>query len=75
MRNRTPTKDTSEDATDEAEIMQDIETAIESLASEGLIVDSGRRRFSPRTGQFEIVWVAAHITTTLHRRKITFANF
>jgi len=66
VRNRTPTKDTKEDATDEAETMQDIELAIESLASEGLIVDSGRRRLNPRTGQFEIVWVVADISTTLH---------
>jgi hypothetical protein len=43
--------------------MQDIETAIESLAREGLIVDSGSRRFSPRTGKYEICWVAADIST------------
>lgn len=35
-----------------------MQEAFDSLASKGLIYDTGRRRFSPRTGRFEIVWAA-----------------
>ena len=35
-----------------------IEQAIQDLAREGLIVDTGRRRWSARTGRYEIVWAA-----------------
>jgi hypothetical protein len=35
---------------------EEIEEAIERLAREGLIVDSGERRWSERTGRYEIVW-------------------
>lgn len=35
-----------------------IQQAIQDLAREGLIVDSGRRRWSERTGRYEIVWIA-----------------
>ena len=35
-----------------------IEQAIQRLARKGLIVDSGRRRWSERTGSYQIVWVA-----------------
>jgi hypothetical protein len=38
-----------------------IEQAIQDLARDGLIVDSGRRRWSARTGRYEIVWVASGI--------------
>jgi hypothetical protein len=34
-----------------------IEQAFQSLAREGLIVDSGRREWSELTGRYEIVWV------------------
>ena len=33
-----------------------IEEALHRLAREGLIVDSGERRWSERTGRYEIVW-------------------
>jgi hypothetical protein len=33
-----------------------IEQAIEEAARMGLIVDSGERRWSQRTGRYEIVW-------------------
>jgi hypothetical protein len=33
-----------------------IEQAIEEAARMGLIVDSGERRWSERTGRYEIVW-------------------
>jgi biotin operon repressor len=35
---------------------EEIEEAIQRLAEEGLIVDSGERRWSARTGRYEIVW-------------------
>jgi len=38
---------------------EEIEEAIESLAGDGLIVDSGRRRFNQRTGRYDVVWIAA----------------
>ena len=33
-----------------------IEEALHRLAREGLIVDSGERRWSEQTGRYEIVW-------------------
>ena len=35
----------------------EIEEAIFSLVKKGRIVDSGRRRFTPTTGRFAIVWM------------------
>jgi hypothetical protein len=35
-----------------------IEQAIQGLARKGLIFDTGRRRWSERTGRYEIVWTA-----------------
>jgi hypothetical protein len=35
---------------------EEIEEAIHRLAREGLVVDSGERRWSERTGRYEIVW-------------------
>jgi hypothetical protein len=35
-----------------------IEQAFQDLAREGLIVDTGRRRWSALTGRYEIVWAA-----------------
>jgi hypothetical protein len=34
------------------------EKALEELAAEGRIVDSGMREWNPRTGRYEIVWTA-----------------
>jgi hypothetical protein len=36
---------------------EDICRAIQDLAKDGLIVDSGRKKWSERTGQYEILWV------------------
>jgi len=44
---------------------EDVKEARESLTRAGLIVDSGRRRFSERTGRWEIVWVVADPGTML----------
>jgi hypothetical protein len=35
-----------------------VEEAIQSLAAEGLIYDTGKRRWSARTQSFQIVWAA-----------------
>lgn len=43
----------------ECSFEEEVEAAILALAEKGLIVDSGRRRWSERTGQYQIVWVAA----------------
>lgn len=40
---------------------EDICRAIQSLAEDGLIVDSGRKRWSKRTGRYEIVWMLSPI--------------
>ena len=42
--------------TDPAEIQLAIEAAIQELVRKGLVVDSGQRRWSERTGRYEIVW-------------------
>jgi hypothetical protein len=42
--------------TDPAEIQRLIEEAIQDLVRKGLVVDSGQRRWSQRTGRYEIVW-------------------
>jgi hypothetical protein len=39
--------------------IEEISAACISLAQEGLIVDTGRRTRSERTGRYNIVWVAA----------------
>jgi hypothetical protein len=36
-----------------------IERALQKLAREGLIVDTGRRRWSKRTRSYQIVWAKA----------------
>jgi hypothetical protein len=36
---------------------EDICRAVQDLAEEGLIVDSGRKKWSERTGRYEIMWM------------------
>jgi hypothetical protein len=38
--------------------LEEIREAIRSLAEKGSIVDTGLRRWSEETGQYEIVWIA-----------------
>jgi hypothetical protein len=40
------------------EVYDAIEQAIQDLAREGLIVDTGERRWSERTRSYQIVWTA-----------------
>jgi hypothetical protein len=44
----------------------EVRAALKSLAKKGVIVDSGRKRWSERSGRYEIVWVSAVIGKTLH---------
>jgi hypothetical protein len=37
--------------------LEGIEQILENLAKEGLIADSGRRRWSKQSGCYKIVWV------------------
>jgi len=37
----------------------DVAKAIDDLARQRLVVDSGRRRWSEHSGRYEIVWIAA----------------
>jgi hypothetical protein len=46
-----------------------IEQAIQNLARKGLIVDSGRRRWSERTRSYQIVWVAREFADPDRLRK------
>jgi hypothetical protein len=47
-----------------------IEQAIQDLARDGLIVDSGRRRWSDRTGRYEIVWAASEFAHRDQQKKL-----
>jgi hypothetical protein len=47
-----------------------IEQAIQDLAREGLIVDTGRRRWSARTGRYEIVWAAREFAHRYQQNKL-----
>jgi hypothetical protein len=50
---------------------EDIRRAVQDLAEQGLIVDSGRKKWSKRTGQYEIVWMANPITRGTAAKSIT----
>jgi hypothetical protein len=52
--------------TDPAEIQRSIEEAIQKLVRMGLVVDSGQRRWSQRTGRYEIVWESKIVDKTFH---------
>jgi hypothetical protein len=39
-------------------ILERFRETLDRLASDGLIYDTGRRKFCPETGRFEIVWAA-----------------
>jgi hypothetical protein len=52
--------------TDPAQIQRSIEAAIQELVRKGLVVDSGQRRWSERTGRYEIVWESKLFGKTFH---------
>jgi hypothetical protein len=47
-----------------------IEQAIQNLAREGLIVDSGRRRWNELTGRYDIVWVDREFADRDQQKKL-----
>ena len=47
-----------------------IEQAIQDLARQGLIVDTGRRRWSERTRSYQIVWVAREFADRNKRKDL-----
>jgi len=47
-----------------------IEQAIQDLARQRLIVDTGRRRWSERTGRYEIVWAASEFADRDQQKKL-----
>jgi hypothetical protein len=47
-----------------------IEQAIQNLARRGLIVDSGRRRWSERTRSYQIVWIAREFSDRDQQKKL-----
>jgi hypothetical protein len=47
-----------------------IEQAIQDLARQGLIVDTGRRRWSERTRSYQIVWVAREFADRDQQKKL-----
>jgi hypothetical protein len=47
-----------------------IEQAIQDLAREGLIVDTGQRRWSARAGRYEIVWAASEFAVRDQHKKL-----
>ena len=51
---------------DPAEIQLAIEEAVQELVRKGLVVDSGQRRWSERTGRYEIVWESKLFGKTSH---------
>ena len=51
---------------DPAEIQLAIEAAIQDFVRKGLVADSGQRRWSQRTGRYEIVWESKLFGKTFH---------
>jgi len=51
---------------DPAEIQRSIEEAIQDLVRKGLLIDSGRKKWSQLTGRYEIVWESKLFGKTLH---------
>jgi hypothetical protein len=47
-----------------------IEQAIQNLARKGLIIDTGRRRWSERTRSYQIVWVAREFADRDKQKKL-----
>jgi hypothetical protein len=58
------------DEVDDDPIEQAIEQALQDAARKGLIVDSGRRRWSERTRSYQIVWVAREFADRDQQKKL-----
>ena len=55
---------------DEDDHRDAVEQALQDLARMGLIVDSGRRRWSERTRSYQIVWVAREFADRDQQKKL-----
>jgi hypothetical protein len=51
---------------DPTEMQIEIEAAIKDLVEEGILYDTGRRRWSERTGRYQIVWAHTGRGETSH---------
>jgi hypothetical protein len=51
---------------DPTEMQIEIEAAIKQLVAEGVLYDTGRRRWSERTGRYQIVWAHTGLGETSH---------
>jgi hypothetical protein len=51
---------------DKPEIQRSIEEAIPDLVRKGLLIDSGRKKWSQRTGRYGIVWESTVFGKTFH---------
>jgi hypothetical protein len=52
--------------TDQTQMLIEIRAAIQDLVRKGLVVVSGQRRWSRRTGRYEIVWESTVCGKTFH---------
>jgi hypothetical protein len=50
---------------------EDICRAIQSVAEDGSIVDSGRKKWSSRSGQYEILWTLSPVAKEWATESIT----
>jgi hypothetical protein len=57
---------TRKDAIDRAQIEIEIKAAIQDLVEEGLVFDTGRKRWSGKTSRYEIVWALTGLGETRH---------
>jgi hypothetical protein len=53
---------------DPTETQIQIEAAIKQLVEEGILYDTGRRRWSERTGRYQIVWSHTGLGERSHMR-------
>ena len=51
---------------DPADVQLAIEAAVQDFVGRGLVADSGQRRWSERTGRYEIVWESKLFGKTFH---------
>ena len=61
-----PTKEIDMARKDRPEELNEIRAGIQDLVRKGLVVDSGQRRWSQRTGRYEIVWESTVFGKTSH---------
>jgi hypothetical protein len=55
-----------EDRPTDAELQRLLEEATQHFVRKGWLIDSGQRRWSERTGRYEIVWESTVFGKTFH---------